>query len=106
MGRTVAAPLKDPEAIVLAKGRSYVVRRRYMQIQVFSTWWTEIELLTHHFGGHYYRHLSGYTWMLTDRDEIYALVGRLLPKLPSATHFEDQVLRVWEEEKKRTSARS
>jgi len=93
--RIAQAPLKNAEDILLQRCRSYIYRKRYFQLQVFSKWFTEVELLTAHYNGHWYKHGSGYVWMLTKRNDIIRLVITLQSSFPSESKFEDKILKVF-----------
>lgn len=73
MGRPATTPLTNPLQIVATRGRAYITRKKYVQVHVFTTFYGEVSTLIHTFGGKYYRHGSGFTWMLATRDDLESL---------------------------------
>jgi len=99
MSKPVSAPLKNADDIILTRCRAYVYRKHYLQLVVFSTWWSEVESVSYSFGGHIYKHGTGFIWILAKRDSILALVTHLKPFFPSFTGFESKVLDIYPLEK-------
>jgi len=49
-------------------------------------------MLTYVYGGHYYRHGSGWRWVLAKRGSLIALVKDLTDDFPSTNQFEKPIL--------------
>jgi len=84
-----STPLRDPIQIVCTRARGYLYHNRYPQVIVFSRYLSELDHLVATFGGHYYRHLAGYTWVLSRHEDIIELIGKVKPHLPSKWGFEN-----------------
>lgn len=74
--------------LVRDKGRAYLYKGKYPQLMVFSTSLTDMDRLTTAFGGHYYSHKGGFTWLISKRSEIASLMIKMKPYLPSRYGFE------------------
>lgn len=82
-------PLRDPGQIVCAKARGYLYHGKYPQVCVFTKYISELDHLVTAFGGHYYKHLAGYIWVLSRRSEIATMMTKVKPWLPSCHGFEN-----------------
>ena len=94
MGQTTSDPLRDAYSIVSAKARAYAYRDIYPQIVVFTTFLTETDLLQQEFGGHKYKHGSGWVWLLSRQEGIDALMEKMKDHFPSDTGFEDVIVSI------------
>lgn len=92
MVRTYSTPLKSAREIVLKRAKTYAYKGRYLQVYVFTTWVSELRMLTYVYGGHYYRHGSGWRWVLAKRGSLIALVKDLTDDFPSTNQFEKPIL--------------
>ena len=99
MGKTVRPALKDPEQILLERAHAYVVRKKYVQISIFTTWYSETELLRRRYGGNKYKHGVGYVWLLSNRDALCEVVSQLRESFPSAYEFENTIMDLYPESK-------
>jgi len=75
--------------IVLERGHAYLYRGKYPQLQVFTTKEIELDVLKRTFGGHSYRHGSGFVWVLSKRVELAAFMQKISPHLPSRCGLEN-----------------
>lgn len=84
MGRTLTAA-------ELVKERAHTYRvNKYLQVHVFTRLPAEYNTLMREFGGHVYKHGSGWTWVVTKRTELQMLCKKMrgLGLLPSNHNFE------------------
>jgi hypothetical protein len=93
MPREAAEALREAEEVVLIKGRTYPYHGRYLQIQVFTKWLTEVNLLVQRFGGNYYKHGTGFVWVLANRQKLLQMVDALQEKFPSENGFENEIIK-------------
>lgn len=77
------------ETIVRDRGRGYLYKSKYPQIVIFTTNELETDKLMSAFGGHSYQHGTGFTWVLSKRSELEALMVKIKPYLPSKYGFEN-----------------
>jgi hypothetical protein len=80
------------ETIVRDRGRGYLYKGKYPQIVIFTTNELETDKLMNAFGGHAYQHGTGFTWVLSKRSELEALMVKIKPFLPSKNGFESVLL--------------
>lgn len=92
MGRAAADAMNDPAEIILARARTYAYRARYLQVQVFTKYVTETDLLIQTYGGHSYKHGTGFIWMLSNREAVIKLVRAVEDRLPSENGFENLII--------------
>ena len=77
--------LDKASRIVTARGKVYVDKRGYIQLQIFSRNITELDLFVRIFSGNYYSHGSEFIWMVSRRTELeYLSENTDLPKLSKA----------------------
>jgi hypothetical protein len=67
--------------IIAERGRAYIQRNKYRVVHVFSQSLTELDTLRQAYGGNYYPHGVGYTWMLQRRVDIMRLATAVKPHL-------------------------
>jgi len=93
MGRIAIDAMKDPYMILHERARAYVLNKR-VQVHVFSKYPSECSLLIHTFGGNKYKHGSGFTWIISKRSDLVALINLMADKemLPSQHLFEALIL--------------
>ena len=92
MGKDARAPITDPKELLLARGRSYAYRGRYLQIQVFSKYLPEMHALQKAYGGHYYKHGTGFVWVEANRQRLIQIVDELRDSFPSEKGFEIPII--------------
>lgn len=92
MGRTFTPPIKSARKIILEKGKSYIYKGKYITVYVFTTWVSEVVALVHAFEGHYYRHGTGYRWVLSKKGNLINLVKNLTADFPSTNQFEKPII--------------
>lgn len=92
MGKDARAALASPDEILLVKARSYAYRGRYLQIQVFTKHLSEVECLEKKFGGRHYRHGTGFSWVIANRQKLIGIVDTLRDQLPSENGFEVPII--------------
>jgi hypothetical protein len=56
--------------LVAVRGKSFLNMGKYPTVTVWSKQLTEVDLLRESFGGNYYIHGVGYTWVISKRDQI------------------------------------
>lgn len=100
MGKTARTPMSNALQIVLDRAKTYVARRKYVQVYVFSTFQTEISALTHAFGGRAYRHGSGEQWILAQRALLEELAQKCITAGGSANLIEEVILKHYPSNKK------
>lgn len=74
--------------ILLQRGRGYLYKGRYPQIVVFTRAVLDVDKLESCYGGHHYRHKSGFIWLLSDRKSLRACLESL-EGVKSRHGFED-----------------
>lgn len=92
MPRTVTAPLEAAEDILLLKGRTFTYRGKYLQIQVFTKYLTEVSHLEKRWGGHHYKHGTGFVWLIAKREMLLKIVDDLRDGFPSENGFEVPII--------------
>lgn len=76
-GRRNLPALGKSAAVVAERGRFYVLSKRYTQVTVFSLNRRDVDELRSHFGGHVYRHRSGFVWVLSKYQDLRRLYDQL-----------------------------
>lgn len=99
MGGTPATPLKKPHQIVIERAKVYAYKGQYLQVYVFTTWLSELAMLVRAYGGHYYKHGTGYRWVLAKRGDLCRLVEKVNEHLPSVNRFEDPIIKYYMQNK-------
>lgn len=84
--------MDDPVEILLTCGRCYAYRGRYLQVQVFTKYLTEVNHLEKRFGGKHYKHLSGFVWQISSRQKLVQLIDELREHFPSENGFEVPII--------------
>jgi hypothetical protein len=84
---------KDPLETLQQKGRGYLTSGKYPRIHVFSRSVVELDRLVRRFGGNYYKHRSGFMWVLSGKQVIADLIKTMDDEgyLPTVHGFENKV---------------
>lgn len=93
MPRDLVPPIDTAEDILLTKGRTFTYRGKYLQIQVFTKYLTEVNHLETRWGGHHYKHGTGFIWLIAKRQMLLQIVDDLRDRFPSENGFELPIIR-------------
>lgn len=63
--------------IIVERSRLYKVREKYYTLHVFSKTLTDVQLLRDLWGGNYYSHGVGFTWMLSTNTKLLQILEDL-----------------------------
>ena len=78
------------QQIVLERGRGYLYKGKYPQVTIFTKSLVDIYKLKTTYGGNYYKHNTGFVWMITNRYQLRLLLKAISP-CRSSHGFEDVV---------------
>lgn len=79
------------DQLVVDEARAYLSKGGYLRIVVYTRSLLAVDKLRREYGGNYYIHGPGYTWVLSKKSAIRALMQQIKPLLPSKSGFEDLV---------------